>query len=104
VLDRFIVLHVAPPSAAMMRAVMTSITADVAAHNGRWFDAALARDVADRLAAYPPRRLSRLLDQACAYAASENRRAIMPRSRGRDRRDRRRTAPRAHGLLESISG
>lgn len=77
ILDRLLVLDIDPPTQSQMRQVQASIYRDVASAYGEWFEASLAPAITDRLSGISPRQVKRILDLACASAASQSRRHLI---------------------------
>jgi len=75
-LDRFIVVALAPPSEAQMRAILDNIYSELSSQWAGWFASALSADASRGLRRHHPRRVRRLLGIALTLAAGDGRHSI----------------------------
>jgi ATP-dependent Lon protease len=73
VLDRFIVLDIAPPEASQMRVMIEAIVSDASGRYPGWFEGAITDEVIARLSALHPRRLRQVAELACTNAVASGR-------------------------------
>jgi ATP-dependent Lon protease len=76
VLDRFVVLDIAPPEASQMRVMIEAIVGDAAGRYPGWFEAATTDAVIARLSALHPRRLRQVAELACTNAVASRRHVL----------------------------
>ncbi len=77
ILDRFLIIDVAPPSADQMRIIVRTLFVEIA--GGRfpgWFTDPVSDDVVDRIRSVHPRRARRIIDLACQTAAAAQRTTV----------------------------
>lgn len=77
VLDRFLVIDVASPSAEQMRVIVRTLFDEIArARFPGWFAHSVSDEVVDRVRSVHPRRARRIIDLACQTAAAAQRTAV----------------------------
>jgi ATP-dependent Lon protease len=76
VLDRFVVLDIAPPEASQMRVMIEAIVGDAAARYPGWFEVAITDEVIARLSTLHPRRLRQVAELACTNAVASGRHGL----------------------------